>query len=437
MNLRTLLSSLISGARGALLSLAMAGLLAPPLGAAPPLPAPLAPASPAPFASPARITLSADGETVYIIGAIMDDSFLRFDALLLAAPKVKTVYLASPGGLTLEARLIAALVRKRGLNTYVEHYCASACTQVFVAGRERTIGPEGELGFHQAVGIDEKGETSALAAANTRQLSPVTVFGINGNDTLRLAYEQAGIDQPFVAKALARGHDTMWVPSPAELRRSHVITRQADHPELALPASSVSHAQVRALLEPRAMWRAAAVALPAAYTGGLNDAWRRANSGSQIEPAISSGRAAIVVAAWPLLATASNPILDRMLSLYADSARSQRERGYPMCQQSLDDNVGPIDPMDREFEIAEDQLLVELFSASVQVPPLSVKDARKTFDRDVVPAIVQSYLATDAKSTSASCRLGFKIFEAIDKLPASKRIKAYRALLSWPEPAGG
>ena len=417
-----------------LLTLALAGLLAPPLGAAPPPPAP-PPATP--NTAPARITLSADGETVYIIGAIMDDSFLQFDAVLLAAPKVKTVFLASPGGLTIEGRLIAALVRKRRLNTYVEAYCASACTQVFVAGRERTLGAEAELGFHQAVGLDGKGATSKLAAATTRQLTAVTVFGINGNDTLRLAYEQAGIDQPFIAKALARGHDDMWMPTPAELRQSHVITRQADHPELTLPPGSLTHAQVRALVELRPMWRAAMTALPAAYAEGINDTWRRVNGGTEIEAAISSARAAIVLAAWPLLAAASEPVLDRMLSLYAASARAQRGLGYPMCEETLADSASPLDPMDRAFERSEDQLLAELFNRPNRGSPLAVKDARKIFDHDVMPVMVQSYLATDAKSTAGSCRLGFKIFEAIDQLPTNRRIKAYRALLTLPEMVDG
>lgn len=219
-------SKLISHARGALLFVATSGLVASPIYSAPP-PAVLhtAPTHPAALGTPARIYLSADGETVYIIGAIMDESFLRFDALLIGAPKVKTVFLASPGGLTLEGRLIAALVRKRRLNTYVEHYCASACTQVFVAGRERTIGPQGELGFHQAVELEAQSKTSELVTPIARPLTLMTVFGINGNDTLRLAYEQAGIDQAFIAKALACGHDDVWVPTIAELRQSHVITR--------------------------------------------------------------------------------------------------------------------------------------------------------------------------------------------------------------------
>lgn len=401
----------------------------------PPPPPRAAPVSPTKVIP--RIFLSPDGTIVYIIGALMDDSFLRFDALLLNAPRVRTVFLASPGGLTIEGRLISALVRKRQLDTYVENYCASACTQVFVAGRQRTLGPDGELGFHQAIGVDNSGETSAIAAASSRHLSPLTVFGINGNDTLRLAYEQAGIEPPFVTKALARKHEDMWLPAAAELTAAKVITRRAERSELALPEGSRSRAEIAAMLESQPMWRAAKPALPAAYAEGVKDAWRRANTGSGLDEAVSSGRAAIVVAAWPLLAVSSDPILDRMLALYAGSARDQRRRGYPMCKEAIDDGSGPADPRDRKFEASEDQLLIELFGSQERVKPLGLADARKTFDRDVVPVMVQSYLATDLKSTSASCRLGFKIFEAIDELPAKKRLKAYRALLSLPEMAGG
>ena len=427
--------------RAAVLSLAGLGLIALPLRAATPMevlgPKLVSHEVAAPNTATVGIFDSADGETIYVIGAIMDDSFLRFDALLLKSPKIKTVYLDSPGGLTLEGRLMAALVRKRKLNTYVEHYCASACTQVFVSGRERILGPEGELGFHQAVGLDPAGETSTLAPPTTRQLSSTTVFGINGNDTLQLAYEQAGIDQPFIAKALAHGHDDMWLPSPAELRQAKVVTRQADHSEFPLPPGSLSHAQVRAIMQTRPMWHAAAVILPAGFAEGINDIWRRANSGSEIEAAINSGRAAVVLAAWPLLATGSEPILDRMLLLYADAARSQRLRDYPLCKESGEESAAAIDPLDQEFERNEDLLLVELFSSSVRVPAPGVKEAHKIFEREIVPQLATDLLVPGAKSTSAGCRLGFKIFEAIDQLPGQKRIMTYRALMSLPEMTGG
>jgi hypothetical protein len=419
---------MITGLRSRAMMALAALALAAPLAAAPP-----PPAQPVSDKAVPRIFLSDDGATVYIVGPIMDGAFLRFDTLLQAAPAVKQVYLASPGGLTLEGRLIAALVRKRHLGTYVEQYCASACTQVFVSGRERVLGPEAELGFHQAVGVDNKGETSALAAASTRNLTPLTVFGINGNDTLRLAYEQAGIDPPFISKALARGHDDMWLPTTAEMIAAHVITRRAAKPELAAPGSSHSRAEIAALVAQSPMWRAAQAALPGAYADGLADAWRRANTGSDLNAAIASGRGAIVVAAWPLLAASPDAILDRMLSLYAGSARIQREQGYPMCKETIDEEAAAMNPLDASFETTEDALLVELFGSAERGKALSEKDARKIFERDVAPVMLRSFLATDTKSSSASCRLGFQIFEAINQLPAKKRISAYRALLSLPE----
>jgi hypothetical protein len=416
--------------------------LAVPLGAKPPPPMINISPAPIPVAAPApppvstktvpRIFLSTDGETVYIVGAIMDDAFLRFDALLQTAPKVKRVYLASPGGLTIEGRLIAALVRKRQLDTYVEHYCASACTQVFVSGRERVLGPEAELGFHQAIAVDDKGETKALTKPSTQHLTPLSVFGINGNDTLRLAYEQAGIDEPFIAKALTKGHDDMWLPTTAELTAAHVITRRASTPQLTAPDDSHTREEIAALADQRSFWRAARQALPAAYAAGLKDAWRRVNTGSSVDDAIASGRGAVVVAAWPLLAASSDSMLDRMLALYAGSARVQRAQGYPMCKEEIADEAAhAMNPLDAAFESSEDALLIELFGRP-RGKSLSHKEAEKVFDRDVVPLMLSSYFGTDLKSSTSSCRLGFKIFEAIDNLPSKKRVSAYRALLSLP-----
>ena len=56
-----------------------------------------------------KVSLSPDGETVYLVGMIFEGSFHRFDAVLRAAPKARRVHLSSGGGYTIEGRLIAAL----------------------------------------------------------------------------------------------------------------------------------------------------------------------------------------------------------------------------------------------------------------------------------------------------------------------------------------
>lgn len=409
-----------------------------PLLAAQPAPAPAAPAPetvpakpPAPKAEPQpRIYLSPDGTTIYLIGTILDDSFKRFDSVLSRAPNVKTLFLSSPGGLTLEARMIAAEVRKRRLNTYVEHYCASACTQLFVSGRERVIGKEAVLGFHQAVGVDRRGRATRVNKATDRKLDPTLVFGINGNDTLRLAYELAGLDQGFIKKVLAKSHEEMWFPTVKELTDARVITRQADKPEFALPEGTISQADLKALLAKRPVWDRAAKLFPAAYETAFGSAWRLGNSGSNMEAAISSGRADLVVAMMGRLARATDSVIDRHLRLYGNEARAQAEQGYPLCRPDLDEGIAPPSLSVLSFEQTEDGLLVEAMDRPPAVNAMSSKEAMKVFTKDIIPLLPSTF------GRDSDCKSGFQMVAAVDTLTGSKRIKAYRAMLSLPGALG-
>lgn len=412
----------------------LAGLLAPQLVAqTAPATAPALKPGAAPTAAPQpqpKIYLSPDGTTIYLIGSILDDSFKRFDAVLANAPKARTVFLSSPGGLTIEARLIAAEVRKRRLNTYVEQYCASACTQIFVAGRERVIGQEASLGFHQAVGVDRKGRATRVNRATERVLTPTIVFDVNGNDTLRLAYELAGLDKAFITKVLAKNHEEMWNPTVKELTDAHVITRQAEKPEFALPEGSVTKAELRAMLAKRPLWDRAAKLFPAAYEDGFGDAWRLGNSGTAMELAISSGRAELIVAMMGRVARASDSVIDRHLTLYAQEALRQSQSGYPVCQTTMDDSNLQISEATIAFERAEDLLLVEALDSPPAFAAMTKKDAMKAFAKDIVPILPSSFGSAD------TCKAGFQMILAVNKLTGAKRIKAYRAMLSLPDAMG-
>ena len=356
-----MIPGLLAALRKSMLALVVIGLAARPLGAEPPSAAPPPPIEVTPPAagtfteiskhgtaakpiavkaepSP-RMFLSADGETVYLVGEIRGGSFLRFDALLLSAPKVKTVSLASVGGLVLEARLISALVRKQHLSTYVEFYCASACTQIFAAGRERVLGKDAKLGFHQGISIGSDGKPGTSEKVTDRKLGPTTVFGLSANDTLRYAYQGAGIEQTFIDKVMEVSHDTMWLPTTQELRDARVITRQSDHPEVPLPAGTLSLAEVKAKQASEPLWQAAATYLPDQYAKALVDVWMRANSGNTLAAAVNWGRNTLIAAGTPLLARSNDAILDQMLTLYADLGRSERARGYPTCKKTHDEEV--------------------------------------------------------------------------------------------------
>ncbi len=423
------------------LTLAALGLIAQPLGAAAPMPPPppvkveAAPApAPAKVETVPRLFLSADGETLYLVGEIKNGTFLRFDELLGKAPKVKTIALASVGGLVLEARLVSALVRKRKLNTYVEFYCASACTQIFAAGRERVLGKDARLGFHQGVSVSQDGKTSSTEAVTDRKLTATSVFGVSANDTLRYAYQLAGFEQGFIDKVMKVDHSDMWLPTTPELREARVITRQADHPEVPLPAGTYSLADIAAQQAVNPLWQAAATFLPGDYAKALADIWLRANSGNTLAQSQAFGRQTIISAGTPLLARSSDAILDRMLSLYADLGRSQRARGYPSCTQSSnDDDAHAPDPINQQFDAGEDALMVQVLSAPKLLAPMPPEQADKIFAKDVAPVIAQHFTLRQLKSADGTCRFGYAVFELIDTLPAKKRIRSFRAVLSLPD----
>lgn len=415
----------------AVLLLAGSDALAAP--ARPPVIETVAPApAPAKKAEP-RIFVSADGETIYFTGMLNEGSFLKFEAVLRDAPKAKRLTLASIGGLTTEGRLVAALVRKRRMDTHVEFYCASACTQVFVAGRERVIGPKAKLGFHQAVVVDKEGQAKGVRRATERKLHPTLVYGINGNDTLRLAYEQAGIDPAFIARVLETRHADMWAPSAQELLAARVITRQAAASETALPGSGPDQGKVRALLGGKVLWRQAALSVPREYAEAADEVWLWANSGVSLDAALAAARARLIEALTPRLLGASDEQLGRLLALKGRTARDQRELGYPECNAADLLDTPPGAAAGSKPDSAEDRLIAEIAAVPPAQSPPNPDEAKDMFWKEVMPAFAKAYRRGDVEGSKGLCRYSLRVIEAIDALPADKRIKAYRAMLALPE----
>lgn len=382
-----------------------------------------------------KLSVSADGTTLYLAGMLLDGAFHQVDAILRAAPKVQRVHLSSSGGFTIEGRLVAALVRKYRLDTYVEYYCASACTQVFAAGQQRVIGPQAKLGFHQAVMVDGNGMTAGVRERTDRKLDSTTVFGVNGNDTLRLAYELAGTKPTFIDKALAYDYENMWLPSQEELLESGLVLRVAEQSEVPPPDGAVARDAIRSAMLEQPLWRAAQERFPDLTEQALGDVWRIANSGFSLREAAQSGRSKLVTDAMQLLPAAEDTLLEQALSTYARAARSQRARGYPGCHSDTL-RTPQIDPEDAEFAQKEDALVTDLLQSPQKAKVMKAEAAARYFSREVAPLLAETVEQNSGMEQGGLCRIGFDTFEAIDSLPRNKRIKAYRALLSMPHNSG-
>jgi hypothetical protein len=121
---------------------------------------------------PFTLQVSDDGKTLALEGGISEGLADALRAALAVAPHVRTLTLSSGGGLVDEADKVQRIVTEHALNTRVDGACISACTGIFLAGKERLLGSAGALGFHRVrmVGAiartttDERGATAAFYA---------------------------------------------------------------------------------------------------------------------------------------------------------------------------------------------------------------------------------------------------------------------------------
>ena len=161
----------------------------------------------------------ANGQMLEFSGGITFGVASELNGFLNAMGSVRTVRLNSMGGRILEAQRMSDLIRARGLTTFVAQDCMSACTIVFLGGKERVILPAARIGFHQPA---FRGMTAAsrLAAISTEQA--------------RL--QRFGLSKEFAARANTATPSGMWFPDKDELVREKVVTRVMQQQVTAKPA---------------------------------------------------------------------------------------------------------------------------------------------------------------------------------------------------------
>jgi hypothetical protein len=150
-----------------------------------------------------RVTLLPSGKALEFSGGIRLGSAALLEHALDAAPEVKVIYLDTPGGRLAEATAMAALIRARHLNTYVENHCASAGVMVLIAGEKRTARMGAKIGLHSGSFPGTK-----AAAVNVRMIGYL---------------RNVGADQAFIDHVVATSPHSMWYPSLEVLKKQGII----------------------------------------------------------------------------------------------------------------------------------------------------------------------------------------------------------------------
>jgi hypothetical protein len=157
---------------------------------------------------PHQFHVLANGQTLEFAGGITFGVAREMEGFLDAMNGVKTVRLDSIGGRILEAQKMSDIIKARGLSTFVARDCLSACTIVFLGGKERCVLATARLGFHQPA---FRGMTSSERRDTIAQ------------EVQRL--QRFGLSKAFAERANTATPSGMWYPDKDELLREHVVTR--------------------------------------------------------------------------------------------------------------------------------------------------------------------------------------------------------------------
>jgi hypothetical protein len=387
-----------------------------------------------------KIKVSEDGKTIFVAGEMVFGTYRKFARVLKSAPAVRTVHLGSPGGIVLEGFLMSALVRERKLNTYVETFCSSSCTQVLVAGADRAAAPLAKIGFHASASVEEDdAETPAvpdtpLFKSNDKNQGPVTpvqpASPPDENDDLifKSSFVRSGVAQDFITRAFTTPHTDMWYPSSAEMVTARILTRTSAGDEIKLvPGIGMARSALEENLLKRDIWQQAKLLRPVTFEAAIGEALRVSQIGTTEAAVVNTAEAELADTLMDELATAPPAIVDGFALLALDLMNADPLSYFSSCGRAagVKPDREPIKTPD--LDAREDKLLVALMQSKEQAKPLSYSKAGKLIGRLLV-----SEAGTSAESDDAqTCKDAKALIITIASLPQKKRAEAYRALLVY------
>ncbi|HEX7113634.1 MAG TPA: hypothetical protein VF193_00735 [Steroidobacter sp.] len=369
-------------------------------------------------------TVTSNGAAIVLTGSLGLGSAKEVRHLLDHAPGVRTLVLDSDGGRLREAELIAELTRERGLDTYVETHCESACTFIFLAGRDRAATPNARLGFHRPSfpGVDD----SEMADVTHEMLA---------------IYRKAGVSEDFLARVERTPSSDMWYPSWEELIDANVIKRISLGGEQALGSTLYrSKSELEHAFRSDELMQALDERFPGTVEAAIDAAWKAHEQGGQDEEVFNVVRQLIAANYPKLIASVDDEALVSFVELTVDQLLAARMVSDEACERlvlaQLDvRHVLPPELVERE----RTWLLQALRSPEPEVPE---EMSREEMDRIVMPFMTQldpqtlAVLAQPRKHQGQSalvCEAHLSFMSSLQTLPPRSRALIFRTLQRYEE----
>jgi hypothetical protein len=368
----------------------------------------------------ATVAISPDGKSIFVDGSLEPGTAARFKAMAAAASNLRTVVLQSNGGRLAEAIDISEIVRARGLDTYVETWCYSACTVILLAGRDRAASPRARIGFHEPVFPGAK-------AADIPSLRSVS----------RRIYDDAGVRPNFTDRAFATPSSDMWFPSSDELRSAQVLTRISLSGETTVGASHLkSREDIAESMNAIPFWPALKARYPEITSGMIEEAWRAKEAGLNDNEIVSAGRAVLMKNYHRILASASDALLADYLDLVVEQAEAARALSFEACDKAFKGQLNvaatlPKPLVDREVELLTKVLASPVAGARRPTAPVEALIGPLA-NRLPVDQLAAVGATGDDYSRPARCDGMIALLREIQKMPPAERTQVIQALFLQP-----
>ena len=153
----------------------------------------------------AGYSVTVEGDRLIVSGSLAWGLLDKAARALAENPQIQIVVLEGPGGHVGVGTRLGDMIKAHGLDTLTTEFCASACTEAFVAGKSRYLRDGAKLGFHAVSGNSE----NAIEMAKRRAIEHMRA---------------AGLTEDFIVRSFEAPADSVWYPTYDELREANVIT---------------------------------------------------------------------------------------------------------------------------------------------------------------------------------------------------------------------
>jgi hypothetical protein len=374
---------------------------------------------------PYAIRVMNGGSEAEITGGIKFGLTADFERTLKASGGVRVVHLDSNGGRINEAQKLNALIRSRGLDTYVDAKCLSACTLAFAGGQQRILKKGAQLGFHRG------------AFAGEDQ--------IDDHDLESSIYRAAGIDSAFIDRAMATKNSDLWRPSEAQLLSAGVVTRISSGGEFAISGyggnNITREVWDKSLQKASPVYRVLKERYPKAYDEILDIFADGAVKGTPQGELVNQAGDRLRAFVRNLLPYTDDSVVTEFGQLAIDQYRSLQLQDETTCYKfaaGIDDEAPtatiPAELTDRE--LALDARVI----SSARMRPSTEVATDSSWDKIRASLVSRGYSGSDlrllhAESVAPSdygryCDLSISLFQEITKLPSKEAASVLRKMFS-------